>query len=275
MSTLYLPIQVKVAGTLTDADSTPILRDEANAYGVKRMDTAAIVVAAGTAMTRSETGRYYYALTNPVAGVTYRYAARVIVGGKTFWIVKDRTAASSVTLNAYLEADEARVLGAALPGLATLIAKDDATLAMLLSLASIKIDAAMRYQGRKYAADQVREFPRVAYGDNLDNTIVWANPGLQGIVPDVVWDWDSENSSAVVPQIVKVATLYQAASSLDASLASRLEAIRSGLKGQQIGTASETYATLAEMAAVGGLTGLCDEAHRLMERYRLRTGRIL
>lgn len=77
----------------------------------------------------------------------------------------------------------------------------------------------------------------------------------------------------MVPQNVLQAMIYQAAWLLNSSYASRLEDIRSGLIEQQIGTGHQQLAKASDMA--GGTVGLCDRAARIMEFYRLRSGRML
>lgn len=72
MSTVTLTFEFYVDGSLTDATSV-VLRDPTGAYGVKRDDTDATVVAADTAMTHSGTGLYTYVMTEPAAGLTYTY----------------------------------------------------------------------------------------------------------------------------------------------------------------------------------------------------------
>ena len=64
MSTTTLEFTFTVDGSPTDA-SAVVLRDPTSAYGVKRTDTDAVVVAAGTAMTHAGTGQYSYAFTDP------------------------------------------------------------------------------------------------------------------------------------------------------------------------------------------------------------------
>ena len=58
---------IKVNGVLTAADSAPTLSDSAAVYGIKRLDTDAVVVAAGTALTNASTGIYSYTLSSPVS----------------------------------------------------------------------------------------------------------------------------------------------------------------------------------------------------------------
>lgn len=164
---------------------------------------------------------------------------------------------------AYLDVPEARSLGATLPGagVTALLAKSDDELAVLLLAASLDLDAAMPYQGVRYEADQAREFPRYQRAE-----------GSAGNVPGV-WDWDIDPDAAVIPQRVKFACLHQAASLLDPGFQRRLEAIRSGLASQSVGSMSESYLKPTDLP--GGLNGLCNKAQRLMDSYRLRTAPLL
>lgn len=176
---------------------------------------------------------------------------------------------------AYLGAAEARTLGASLPGLTTLLTQSDDDLAILLYAASLDIDAAMPYQGVKYDTTdggQERQFPR--YKRVVDRSRLTTPSEASSSLPGAgVWDWDSDANTAVVPNQVKIACLYQAASLLNESFQSRLEAIRSGMASQSVGSMSESYLKPADLP--GGLTGLCDKAQRYMDKYRLRTAEML
>lgn len=59
-------------GDLTDADVV-VLSDPTTTYGVRRQDTLATAVSAGTAMTRASLGTYTYTFTEPVNGLSYDY----------------------------------------------------------------------------------------------------------------------------------------------------------------------------------------------------------
>jgi hypothetical protein len=184
-------------------------------------------------------------------------------------------------MDAYLTVEDARTLAQTLG--VTLVA-DDAALAALLIVATLDIDTAMRYQGRKYDPDgtitgtvQTLEFPRV---DGVAGFCEGLGMRGQGI-GSTVYDWDvtaAGGGAAVVPAAVKTACVYQAAylgESTTAEAQARLERIRSGLASQKIATAEEVYLKPAEFAALGGLLPLCERARRLMERYRLRSGALL
>ena len=83
MSTTTLEYLHYVNGALADA-TTVVLSDPTDAYGVKRTDTAAIVVANGAAMTRVGVGRYHYTLTDPALGLTYIWYAEAGYGGFSY-----------------------------------------------------------------------------------------------------------------------------------------------------------------------------------------------
>jgi hypothetical protein len=176
-------------------------------------------------------------------------------------------------MESYLTTDDARVLAATLPGMTTLLAQTDDALGMLLLAASIDLDASMRFQGAKYDPTQEREFPRLPGGPSRRSDCNLSY-GLDSPPPaaPLVWDWDSVNNVAVVPDLVKIACCYQAAWLLDPTHARRLEKIRSGLAAESTGGMSETFNTAALAA---GFSGLADRAQRLMERYRLKRGKML
>ena len=164
----------------------------------------------------------------------------------------------------YVTATEFRSMAAgmmAVTGIATLLAMDDSNLSAILFTASMDIDAAMRYQGEKFDPQQPLEFPRSPYGSN-----------------PIVWNWkDGENGvggKVVVPYMVKLACIYQAAWLQDPKFAKRLEDILSGIASHSIGTASESFVKSADLVA-GGFTNLGDRAMRIMEKYRLTTGKML
>ena len=95
MSTTTLGFEWNVNGTLTDVDSI-VLQDPTNAYGVKRNDTGATVVNAGTTMTRVGTGSYSYQFTDPAAGLTYGYYAKVTYLGVPYYFQRTKTSPVSV-----------------------------------------------------------------------------------------------------------------------------------------------------------------------------------
>ena len=69
---------------LTDPTSI-VLSDATATYGVKRNDTDATVVAAGTAMVKVATGQYEYEFTEPAAGLSYTAWVKAIYAGNTYY----------------------------------------------------------------------------------------------------------------------------------------------------------------------------------------------
>jgi hypothetical protein len=82
MSTVTVRTYVRLSGTLTDATSVSL--DDGAGVGVKRNDTDALVVAAGTAMTKVSTGVYEYTFTAPAEGLTYTYYPVVVYDSVTY-----------------------------------------------------------------------------------------------------------------------------------------------------------------------------------------------
>lgn len=83
MSDILLTFTHRVANVLTDATSV-VLSDPTGTFGVKRDDTGAMVVAAGTVMPRLEAGTYQYTFAAPAAGLTYTWYAEWVYGGATY-----------------------------------------------------------------------------------------------------------------------------------------------------------------------------------------------
>ncbi len=154
-------------------------------------------------------------------------------------------------MEAYLTLTDADALAATLLGLTHYQAADDATRSAALLTASIEIDAASRWQGRKYDPDQAREFPRVPY-------------------EGTVWDW--VDGYAVVPDLVRIAVLRQADFLLDTVRRAKLAQIEDGLASQSVGSISESYARPTPAGQASGWDRLCSEARDLLARYRLTSG---
>jgi hypothetical protein len=57
--------------------TTAKLRDSGGAYGIRRLDTGASVVAAGTAIPRTGVGEYEYKFDPPVMGISYEAAVEL------------------------------------------------------------------------------------------------------------------------------------------------------------------------------------------------------
>lgn len=282
MPTVTKTIRVthRIGGVLTDYTSL-VLRDGAATYGLRRTDTAAIVVAAGTALNHDGTGLYSLPVAGLTPGVAYDYWLERVYAGAT---KRDQynfiapTAADD--LPRYLTVDEAVAMAGSMPGVASFLAANSSQQSMALAMATQDLDNAQRYQGRKWDLVQVLQFPRVAYeasgrqpfyGSGVVGPI--ADNALPGA--DVVWDYDAVNKVAVVPQQVKLACVYQANSRLDPKRIAILDRIYSGLTSRQIGTGAEAYDVKAMLLASGGTLDLCRDAALLMRNYQLRQGRIL
>ena len=79
-----------VDGVLADATSV-VLRDSSSTWGIRRTDTGATVVPAGTAVPRKSTGVYEYVFRPPELGIKYEAAVEVTqtsgeVDRQTFYI---------------------------------------------------------------------------------------------------------------------------------------------------------------------------------------------
>lgn len=281
MSTLILPLTVKVAGVLKDADELPVLSDSAGAFGVKRHDTGEVIIAAGTPMTRASTGQYSYSLADAIDAVTYDWVGEVKVTGddgvqRTIYAPQSSTAIPAGT--SYLaDLAAANLLANARAGLASWKAANAADQAAAAQVASERIDA-LRWQGRKYDLSQALAFPRVAY-ETSGSVVTWGTGLLVGNeFPQsgtVIWDWDATNLVAFVPQRVLLACLYEADSILSSTSAAReerLQAIADGINEQGVGRTRESYFDPLRPNAMG-LYSLCLRANELMAPYRLRSGR--
>ncbi len=84
MSTTYITFNFFVGGIATDATSA-VLEDPTGAFGVKRLDTGGVVVAAGTAFTHASTGRYTYNFTDPAYGLLYEVWKKWVYLGNTYF----------------------------------------------------------------------------------------------------------------------------------------------------------------------------------------------
>jgi len=82
---MSITIQEKftIDGALTDVTSV-LLSDPTAAYGVKRNDTGAVVVADGAAMTKVSTGVYRYTFAEPEIGLSYTYWVEWVYSGETY-----------------------------------------------------------------------------------------------------------------------------------------------------------------------------------------------
>lgn len=83
MAQITIRERFTIDGTLTNVTSV-VLNDPTSTYGVKRDDTDAIVVAAGTALTNVSIGVYEYEFEEPTSGLTYTYYVEYVYGGNTY-----------------------------------------------------------------------------------------------------------------------------------------------------------------------------------------------
>jgi len=75
MSYTTIRAEYRLDGVLTDPDAI-VLSDSTAAYGVRRTDTLAAVVAAGTAMTRVSTGVYTHQFSDPAESLVYEFVVK-------------------------------------------------------------------------------------------------------------------------------------------------------------------------------------------------------
>jgi hypothetical protein len=79
------PIHVRFAKDGEPIDPTSVvLSSESGLWGVRRMDTGAVVVSDSTAMSKIETGHYEYFFTDPAYGLTYEYAIEALIDGVVY-----------------------------------------------------------------------------------------------------------------------------------------------------------------------------------------------
>ena len=94
MSNVTFRIDFEIDGVASDPTSI-VLSDPTGAYGVKDDSDDSVVVADGTAVTKSATGSYYYTLTTATAGSTYTAYFEYVLGGETYHSSDTQTAASA------------------------------------------------------------------------------------------------------------------------------------------------------------------------------------
>lgn len=82
MTTKTIQFTFKIGSVLTDATNA-VMRDPTAAFGVRRTDTNAIIVAAGVAMTHLATGLYACTFTEPTQGLNYEYWVEFVYLGIT------------------------------------------------------------------------------------------------------------------------------------------------------------------------------------------------
>lgn len=82
--TTYINLTVSVDGLVTDLATTPTLNNSGGTFGVRRLDTGAVVVSAGTSLTRISEGTYQHSFADPAPGLTYEYAFDYTIDGVTY-----------------------------------------------------------------------------------------------------------------------------------------------------------------------------------------------
>ena len=166
----------------------------------------------------------------------------------------------------YLTYTEADALAATIPNLAAWPTATSSAKTNALQAASSDVDNAMPYQGRRYASDQVNQFPRVPYDEPPSTSAFDGDPR------GAVWDWDAGNNVPVEPDDVLLAVLVQADAILVNDREPRLSAQHDGVVYNQAGSVAESY---KQTEGPGVTTGLCRAAWVLMRKYRLKSGRML
>ncbi len=167
--------------------------------------------------------------------------------------------------NPYLTAGAADTLAATLPGLDAWAGATAGAKAAAIARATIDVDNAMPYQGRKYDAGQANAFPRVPYDEPSGSAEF-------GVAPPGVWDWDAGAGEAVTPEDVLVAVLFQADAILAGEREPRVSAQHDGVVYDQTGSVAESY-KLTQGPGVS--TGLCRAAWVLLRKYRVKSGKML
>ena len=167
----------------------------------------------------------------------------------------------------YLSVAEADALAATTPGLLQWGAATASEKSNALDAASKSIDGALRYQGRKYDSAQVLQFPRTAF----------ESAAAPGASPQVVWDWDDATNAAVIPGVVRLASLIEADEILQDLKGKsprwrRLDEQHQGVTFGQTGGMAEAYRKGTPPA---GRSGLSRRAYDLLSRYRLASGRMV
>lgn len=113
MSTTSITKEFRVGGVLTDMTSV-VMSEPNGTYGVKRNDNDAVVVADGTAMTKTSTGTYTLSFTDPALDLTYSAWVEWVFNGVTR---RDETElAGTTTAEAAAEAPAAGTSLATLTG---------------------------------------------------------------------------------------------------------------------------------------------------------------
>jgi hypothetical protein len=152
----------------------------------------------------------------------------------------------------YLTTEAADVLAATLqPPVTSYLAASAPAKLGALEEATRRIDAGYTYEGQRHMWDQLLEFPRA--------------------VPGGLVDRDQSTGLAIVPEAVKLACLRQADAILAGDAERTKAEARIGLTSQSTGERAEAYASPSAWAEAM----LCVYARSLLQRFRIRTGRVL
>ena len=100
MSQTTIRVQHIKDGVLVDA-TTAILTDQAAVFGIRRTDDLAVVVAAGTALTRESLGCYFHNFTDPADDLTYEFAVAFLFDGKTTRLTGNISGGTDLNTNLY------------------------------------------------------------------------------------------------------------------------------------------------------------------------------
>lgn len=180
--------------------------------------------------------------------------------------------------SSYQSDDEAAELVASIPPMmiaAYLLSANAAYLGQAREMAADDIDA-RPYQGSKYDPTQARQFPRVPYGSGvpIGSTSYPLSTNNTLAIATEIWDIDTDGTTVIVPLDVRKAEIFQANFLLSqGSGGDRIQAaIDSGLASQSVGGMSESY---RESVKKDWGYGLTPRARALLEKYRLKTGKIL
>lgn len=82
MSTINLTVYID--GVLTNTDSTPVLENSTDTYGVRDTDDNSVIVSSGTAMTSDGTGRYSHTYTD-TSGTIHEYSFKIVHNSVTYY----------------------------------------------------------------------------------------------------------------------------------------------------------------------------------------------
>jgi hypothetical protein len=149
----------KINGVLTDMTSV-ILSNNAATYGVKRQDNDAVVVADGTAMTKTATGTYQYEFTDPADDLTYDYVLEVTYSGETYWISGELEGpAASAGVDAYATSVEGDAYFGEQLNITTWTGASTINKGKALQMGTNIIDR-LNFRGEKTVSTQDNQFPR-------------------------------------------------------------------------------------------------------------------